>query len=112
MREIEHILNLARQLAWAVMIVVAAGFVACSSDEGEVTLLGPNEAEHTLIMYLIADNNLSSSIYQNAIDAEEGMIGAMPQSRLVIYLDNATETTLYEVSYKSYGSNEHIRYCE
>lgn len=69
--------------------------------------------EHTIVMYLMADNNLSSSIYQNALDAEYGMIGASPSVRLVIYLDRADKTELYEVRYLPYGSgDEHIRYCK
>ena len=93
--------------------LVAMLSVGCSVGEVQlVEQLSYNEAEHTLIMYLIADNNLASSIYQNAIDAEKGMVGALPQARLVVYLDNANETTLYEISYRSYGSGEHVRQCK
>jgi hypothetical protein len=63
-------------------------------------------------MYLNANNNLSHSIYQNALDAEKGMKGALPSTRLVVYLDKASETKLYEIRYLPYGSNEHIRYCK
>jgi hypothetical protein len=40
------------------------------------------------------------------------MKGALPSTRLVVYLDKASETKLYEIRYLPYGSNEHIRYCK
>lgn len=95
-------------------MTLLCGLIACS-DEGvdEVGGMHGDVCEHTIVMYLMADNNLSSSIYQNAIDAEYGMIGASPSVRLVIYLDRADVTELYEVRYLPYGSGkEHIRYCK
>lgn len=85
----------------------------CAVHSDEMNFLAQNEAEHTLVMYLLAENNLSTSIYNNALDAEEGMIGASPSTRLVIYLDSADETKLYEVRYLPYGDGgEHIRHCK
>lgn len=83
--------------------------VGCGSQE--VVVLNGGEVEHTLVMYLIANNNLETSIYKNALDAEDGMVGASPSTRLVIYLDKRDETVLYEVRYLPYG-DEHIRYCK
>ncbi len=91
--------------------LVAMLSVGCAVGDEEIVELSAGEAEHTLIMYLIADNNLAGSLYQNALDAEKGMVGAMPQTRLVVYLDNANETTLYEITYRNYGSGEHVRQC-
>ncbi len=85
----------------------------CAVPSEEMNFLAQNEVEHTLVMYLLADNNLSTSIYNNALDAEEGMIGASPATRLVIYLDTAEGSKLYEVRYLPYGDGgEHIRYCK
>ncbi len=81
--------------------------------EGPIVTLNNGEVEHTLVMYLIANNNLESSIYRNALDAEVGMKGALPSTRLVIYLDRRNETKLYEVRYLPYGSgDEYICRCE
>ena len=75
--------------------------------------LKDGEVEHTLVMYLIANNNLESSIYRNALDAEVGMDGALPSTRLVIYLDRRHDTKLYEVRYLPYGEGgEYIRSCK
>lgn len=88
-------------------------FGGCAVEESDVELLNDGEVEHTLVMYLLAESNLSWSIYQNALDAEKGMIGASPTTRLVIYLDTAEETKLYEVRYLPYGGgDEHIRTCK
>lgn len=93
-----------------VAVMLATG---CAVHSDEMNFLAQNEAEHTLVMYLLAENNLSTSIYNNALDAEEGMIGASPSTRLVIYLDSADETKLYEVRYLPYGDGgEHIRHCK
>ncbi len=94
-------------------MVVVALFAGCNIADGDdANMLEHNECEHTIVMYLTANNNLSQSLYQNALDAEKGMKGALPSTRLVIYLDNATETKLYEIRYLPYGSGEHIRYCK
>lgn len=95
------------------MLSVATLLVGCDKgNEGEGVQLAHGECEHTIIMYLTANNNLSSSIYQNALDAEKGLIGALPSTRLVVYLDTAAETKLYEISYLSYGSEEYMRRCK
>lgn len=100
----------------SVMVLFLLSLVGCNGivkSEESVEVLAVGEVEHTLVMYLIANNNLESSIYRNALDAEEGMIGAAPSTRLVIYLDKRDETVLYEVRYLPYGSgDEHIRYCK
>ena len=67
--------------------------------------------EHTLVMYLNANNNLSAHISNNAYDAERGMEGAMPSTRLIIYLDNLTSTTLYEIFYLQYGSANYVKHA-
>lgn len=107
----KHIYNIYK--VW--LVVMAALVTACGvgpADDAEVDLLEGVEVEHTLVMYLMADNNLSGALYQNALAAEQGMVGALPQSRLVIYHDTSTATNLYEVRYLPYGSGgEHIRYC-
>lgn len=103
--------NIYRVLTSLLLVVATVG---CSMvEEEESALLEPNEVEHTLLMYLMADNNLAASIYQNALDAEIGMENASPATRLLIYLDTATKTTLYEIRYLPYGSGEeHIRMCK
>lgn len=95
---------------WLWMALLFA-MTSCNLEVVESEELAVNECEHTIVMYLMADNNLSFSIYQNALDAEMGMIGALPSVRLVIYLDTNSKTELYEVRYLPYGENEHIRYC-
>lgn len=98
---------------WLLPLLVLVAMAGCAAPSDEMTVLDTNEVEHTLVMYLLADNNLSASIYNNALDAEEGMIGASPSTRLVIYLDKAEDSKLYEVRYLPYGSGgEHIRYCK
>ena len=103
--------NIYRVLTLLLLVVATVG---CSMvEEEESAVLEPNEVEHTLLMYLMADNNLAASIYQNALDAEIGMENASPATRLLIYLDTATKTTLYEIRYLPYGSGkEHIRMCK
>lgn len=94
-------------------LLASASFVGCADVFVPSETLAHNEGEHTIVMYLLADNNLSSSIYQNALDAEMGMVGASPAVRLVIYLDRADKTELYEVRYLPYGAGgEHIRSCK
>ncbi|MBQ2247411.1 MAG: hypothetical protein II323_01475 [Tidjanibacter sp.] len=105
--------NIYVKLLLAIFAMVT--LVGCGPDVEKpenVVQLPDNQVEHTLIMYLNADNNLSSSIYRNAEDAEQGMIGAMPSTRLIVYLDTAKDTRLYEVYYLSYGANNHVRYCK
>ena len=95
----------------AVMLLALGGCVAAGVESVEV--FGHGETEHTLVMYLLADNNLSAAIYKNALDAEEGMIGASPATRLVIYLDTTEDSKLYEIRYLPYGDGgEHIRTCK
>lgn len=100
------------------MFALLCGLTSCYEGAEQMVdqpsiVLGHKECEHTLVMYLMADNDLSSDIYQNAIDAEKGMFGALPSTRLVIYLDKADKTELYEVRYLPYGGGEeHIRYCD
>lgn len=102
-----HIYNI---LLVVLMSLLVSG---CDMTESDVEMLDSGEVEHTLVMYLLAENNLSSSIYNNALDAEKGMIGSSPSTRLVIYHDTADETKLYEVRYLPYGAGgEHIRYCK
>lgn len=101
-----HIYN----IVLAVVVLLLSGCVVPSE---EVDFLAPNEVEHTLVMYLLAENNLSNSIYKNALDAEKGMVGAKPNTRLVIYLDTFEDSKLYEVRYLPYGDGgEHIRTCK
>ena len=96
---------------WALGLVSLLALTGCDGDD--VVVLESGEVEHTLVMYLLANNNLETSIYKNALDAEEGMVGASPSTRLVIYLDRRDETVLYEVRYLPYGEGgEHIRYCK
>ncbi len=81
--------------------------------ESDVEMLESGEVEHTLVMYLLAESNLSSSLYKNALDAEKGMAGASPATRLVIYHDTAEGSKLYEVRYLPYGSGgEYISHCK
>ncbi len=97
-------------MVWVAVLLLMVG---CQRSDTPTTVLNDGEVEHTLVMYLIANNNLEYSIYRNAIDAEKGMEGALPSTRLVVYLDNRTETTLYEVRYLPYGDGgEYIRYCK
>ena len=98
---------------WLLAVLVMLTVGGCAVEWRESEALNSGEVEHTLVMYLLAENNLSSFIKKNARDAEEGMVGASPATRLVIYLDTADETKLYEVRYLPYGGGkEHIRYCK
>lgn len=98
---------------WLLLLFVLVTMAGCAVQDSEMTILDNDEVEHTLVMYLLADNNLSSAIYKNALDAENGMVGASPSTRLVIYLDKAEDSKLYEVRYLPYGSGgEHIRHCK
>lgn len=89
------------------VITLALGGCEFSEQDNE---LESGVAEHTLVMYLNANNNLSPHITNNVYDAEVGMVGAMPSTRLVIYLDTATSTKLYEVSYLRYGDGNYIKH--
>lgn len=98
---------------WLLSLLALVTLAGCAVQDDEMTILDTDEVEHTLVMYLLADNNLSTSIYNNALDAEEGMIGASPATRLVIYLDKSEGSKLYEVRYLPYGAGgEHIRHCK
>ena len=59
-------------------LLASASFAGCADVFVPSETLAHNEGEHTIVMYLLADNNLSSSIYQNALDAEMGMVGESP----------------------------------
>lgn len=93
------------------MVLTMTLLAGCDGRTKADSALEPNECEHTIVMYIAANNNLSSNLYMNILDAEKGMLGALPSTRLVIYYDTATETKLYEVRYLSYGSEEYIRQC-
>ncbi len=93
-------------LCVGVMAIVLGGCVP--SEQSEV--LDSGMVEHTLVMYLNANNNLASHIINNAYDAENGMEGAMPSTRLVVYLDKYASTTLYEVSYLQYGAGNYVKH--
>ena len=111
MRKRAKILSGVKLLAMALLLLLGVGCTSGKSSEESVEMLADGEVEHTLVMYLIANNNLEASLYRNLLDAEEGMKGALPSTRLVVYLDNRNETTLYEIRYRTYGSGEHVRYC-
>ena len=98
------------KVLWAALLLFVVG---CQSFDDTSLPAVSGEVEHTLVMYMIANNNLETSIYRNALDAETGVVNALPTTRLVIYLDKRTETALYEVRYLPYGSGgEYIRYCK
>ena len=97
---------------WVLLVLLLAATGCSAGAEQENVELEKGEAEHTLVMYMLANNNLEMSIFNNVLDAEEGMVGAMPSTRLLIYLDKRTETTLYEVSYLPYGADNHIKQCK
>lgn len=121
MKESVESVKMSRILYNIMLATFVALFIGCDSlpvmdtavDMSPVEQLGSGEVEHTLVMYLLANNNLETSIYHNALDAEAGMVGALPSTRLVIYLDRRNETKLYEVRYLPYGDgDEYIRYCK
>lgn len=92
-------------LVWALVFAL----MGCSSEKVEVLDIGV--AEHTLVMYLNANNNLSGHILNNAYDAEKGAMGLLPSTKLVIYLDKSDGTSsLYEVKYLQYGAANYIKH--
>ena len=89
--------------------VLVLALVGCSSEKVDVLDLGV--ADHTLVMYLNANNNLAGAILNNANDAEKGMQGVLPSTKLVIYLDkNDGTSSLYEVKYLQYGTANYIKH--
>lgn len=101
-----------RSLVASAAIVLSTLLGSCVSDypTDNVVWLDQGESEHTLVMYMFADNNLSSYMMSNIYNAEKGLMDCMPSSRVVVYLDRADSTALYELSYLPYGSEEHIRH--
>lgn len=92
------------------LLVFAFCFTGCLRYGSDVAKLPPGKADHTVIMYLWADNNLAASIIENSREAESAMNAkTLPTGRLLIYLDSADTTTLYEVHYRRYGSADFIK---
>lgn len=101
---VKNIGKIIRAVAFGFAVVmVATVSVGCGAYEEVDNVLEDGVVEHTLVMYLNANNNLSGYITNNALDAEKGMMGGLPSTRLVIYLDKLNSTTLYEVRYLPYG---------
>lgn len=97
---------------FAALIAIFA--VSCADDFAEPPiLLAPGEAEHTMIMYMFAHNDLTGSMLQNILAAEQGVKKSLPSGRLVVYLDRADSTYLYQMQYLPYGNgSEHIRHWQ
>lgn len=86
--------------------------MASCADDNDVELRS-NEADRTLVFYILADNNLASYMLDNVIAAESGVEqGIPPTSRMVVYLDKADTTLLYEIGYMPYGSENYIKYSK
>ena len=99
------------------LFVALAGVALCSCAleelvDGGVQQLEPNQSEHALIMYMFADNNLAGDMLSNIYNAERGLTKSMPSARIVVYLDKADTTMLYELKYLPYGEEQHIRHCK
>ena len=92
--------------------IVALMQVSCYPEPiaDDVEILEGDMVEHTLVMYLNANNNLATHILANANDAERGMLGVPASTRLVIYLDKQSSTTLYEVKFLQYGSYNFVKH--
>ena len=95
---------------FACLFVALASVALCScaieeQGDGGVQLLEPNQSEHTLVMYMFADNNLAGDMMSNIYNAERGLTKSMPSARIVVYLDRADTTMLYELKYLPYGED-------
>ncbi len=103
-----------RIIAYLFVALVVGSLVSCAVEglDGDVEVLEPNQSEHTLVMYMFADNNLVGDMMSNIYNAEKGLMKSLPSSRLVVYLDKADTTVLYELKYLPYGDGEHIRHCK
>lgn len=94
---------------YAVLCALSLSLTSCSEQSIEQSIkLENDQVEHTILMYLLADNNLYTSMLTNIRDAEKGMAGVLPSTRLLVYLDAADTTALCEVRYLPYGNDNHL----
>lgn len=95
-------------LLWLAVVGIVLIQEGCAPHEQHSLQQEQGVADHTLVMYLLADSGLNSYMLQNKLDAERGMMGALPSARLLVYLDAADSTVLYESRHLPYGAEDHI----
>ncbi len=68
-------------------------FVSCSKDsENDATILNPYSASRTVIVYISAENNLSSIAQNNISDMAKGLKEVGSAANLIIFADKASST--------------------
>lgn len=104
---------LRKGLITSIVAVVAAMLGSCVADpEGGWVELPEGHSEHTLVMYMFADNNLRGDMINNVISAEKGLAKSMPSARVVVYIDMADSTVLCQMRHLPYGEQEHIHHFD
>lgn len=104
---------LRKGLITSIVAVVAAMLGSCVADpEGGWVELPEGHSEHTLVMYMFADNNLRGDMIKNIISAEKGLAKSMPSARVVVYIDMADSTVLCQMRHLPYGAEEHIHHFD
>lgn len=84
-----------RFIKYIFIIFAAASFVACECKDCEK----PEQDSHTLIMFLVASNNLNGALYNNIQMALNGMTVDFPKNGSVyVYWHGYSEKSLYKLT--------------
>ena len=78
------------------MILLAASLMlgACGKDDNDTPDV-PQNAERTVLIYMGADNNLSSLSQKDILELKEGSKKLNDLQNLIIYVDNSESTLPY-----------------
>lgn len=86
-------------VAAMLLMVATCSFFACSKDDETSSVVSPYAENRTVMVYMVAENSLSSNANTDIREMLEGMNNdTLPASdRLVIYLDDTSQPRIYVV---------------
>ena len=81
------------------LMVATCSFFACSKDDETTSFVSPYAESRTVMVYMAAENSLSSNAITDVREMLEGMRNdTLPESdRLVIFLDDTSMPRIYVV---------------
>ena len=81
------------------LMVATCSFFACSKDDETTSFVSPYAENRTVMVYMAAENSLSSNAITDVREMLEGMRNdTLPESdRLVIFLDDTSMPRIYVV---------------
>lgn len=88
---------------WILLIIGSVTTTSCSNDEDiePKPYSGDDKTERVVIMYVVAENNLSSAI-QNDIDEVLSVCKSIPKNdKFILYLDDIDLPRIYEITNKT-----------